>query len=548
MNKRYLLTVLLVSLVIRMLVAQVLTANNGLALHLDKPFYVVGDVLRYQLYLPPGFAGREIALKMALKDAQGESLGAFYQQTGGATTLDGYLKIPYDLASANYHFLILGTDRTSLQKVKLAEIIVPIYNDLVEELPATKQGVASNAITAGANELQLSIELAAGPFHKREDILAMIKVADNEGNPVAADLSVSVIDAGLFGTAPNGWHQSPKAGAYIAADLSEHLYLNGQITGNNGAPRAAINFGAYIHELRESLLGLTDEAGNFALQLPTLTGPANIQFIDLRSDSLRVVLDDRIELGPTPALPFNEEIENYLKWSRSRKVIYQLYNTLETNLEQNRPPRKFKSLEPDQRILRSEYPNFKDLATFFIEVGTPLKFRPDKNGGYTAQMFNPNPRMRAFYQGNPIFLVDGKMTRNIDYIQQLELIKIDTIDLYFDFFNLNTYFGKLGNSGIAELKTSIPNLRVPAADEAAIFPIQGLLPEAREVLPEEQPATQAAFRANLFWAADQRTGSSGQTQIKFSQSDDLGTFLIQVAARSADGRMGIVHKTYEVQW
>lgn len=532
------------------LLAQSLPAQQtGAAFHLDKPFYVTGDVLRYKLYLPPAYAGQEVALKVALVNAAGEPVDDFFQHTAGKSNLQGYLKLPYDLESAVYHLLVLGTDRASLLKVKLAEMFVPVYNDLVEESLAANNASLPGNDGKKEKALDLSMDLPSGPFHKQEDIEVQVKVTDRNGTPVAATLSASVIDAALFGNLRADGVHFPLSDAIPAPEeLSDQMLLNGRIFGADGRPRSSISFGAYLHDLRTSLIGTTDEAGNFALPLPELTGSANIQFMDLRNDSLRVILDDGIQIAPTPPLPFNEVIDEYLKWSRNRKVIYQLYNTLETNLEQSLPTRELKKMEPGQRVILAQYPDFKNLATFFTEVGAPLKFRAEKDGGFTAQMFNPDPRMRVFYQGIPIFIVDGKMTRNVDFVQQLELNKIDTVDIYFDFFNLNKNFDKLGNSGVVVLKTSIPNLRVPAGDEANIFSIKGLLPDAREVSVEEKATHRPEFRSNLFWSPELTAGNNGQSQFRFTQSDDLGTFLIQVVARTADGRMGTATKTYEVQW
>ncbi|PHN07922.1 hypothetical protein [Flavilitoribacter nigricans] len=513
--------------------------------HLDKPLYVTGDILRYRLYLPPAFSGQDVALKTALVDAGGEPVGAFHQQTGGATALDGYLKLPYDLRSQVYHLLVLGTGQESRKKIKLAEILVPVYNDLGEESPPAAGPIPETG--AMAEQLQVTIEQSGGPFQKQEEIPVQVRVTDRNGQSVPADLSVSVIDAGLFGGRSNGLSTPVSSTPAPANDLSDRMYLNGRITDELGRPRAEISFGAYVHDLGETIIGETDASGDFALELPTLTGSADIQFVDLRNDSLRVVLDDGIELSPTPPIPFNEKIESYLKWSRSRKVIYQLYNTLEMNLEQTLPERRPKPVEPDQRIVPSEYTAFKDMATFFTEVSTPLKFRIGKEGNLIAQMFNPNPRMRAFYQGTPIFLVDGKMTRDVDFVQQLELSRIDTIDLYFDFLNLNRYFGKVGSNGIAVLKTSIPNLQVPQPDENSIFRIDGLLASAREPASDQATDRRPDFRSNLYWNPT-LPAANGTAGLRFTQSDDLGTFLIRVVARTADGRTGTAVQTYEVQW
>jgi hypothetical protein len=137
----------------------------------------------------------------------------------------------------------------------------------------------------------------------------------------------------------------------------------------------------------------------------------------------------------------------------------------------------------------------------------------------------------------------------VDFLEQLALSKIDTIDLYFDFFKLNEYFDKMGsNSGIAVLRTSIPNMEIPPSDAVNIFPVNGLLPKATEVMPAGDTTHRPIFRSGLLWLPDLSAGNNGQASLHFTQSDDLGTFLIRVVAHTADGRIGTATKSYQVQW
>lgn len=521
--------------------------TSPIVLHSDKPFYVTGEVIWYQLYLPPAYQGRDLALKMVLVQPDGAVVDNYFLKTAGSTTADGYFKLPYDLNSGMYHLLVLGTATNTRKKVKLAEAFLPIYNDLSgeEQKPGPAGRPAMTKVAAG--DLQVSVQLKAGPFQKRSEIGAVIQVTDRAGNPIAANISVAVTDAGLSGSGMQAINPAGRAAA-APAGMSAELIFQGAISGEQGKARPETTIGVLAVDEQNSYLTTSGANGELTLTLPDFTGNRTIQFVDLRADSLHVSLDDGIELAPAPALPFTEEIKEYLKWSRSRKMIYQLYNSVEANLQIENPVPTAKQFKPDHRVVFREYASFPDFFTFFTEVSTPLKIRLDKDRGYFAKMFNPDPRMRAFYQGEPIFIVDGKMTRDVNFIQNLPMEKLDTLDEFFDFTSLSSNFGKLGSNGIAVLRTSIPNLELPAPDEARVFNVHGLLPEARLILPENPGPQQPVFRSQIYWLAGETTNGAGNLPLKFPQSDDLGTFRIEVVAQSKDGKIGYGVQEYKVEW
>lgn len=542
---------LLILLLVGPLAAQPAGNRDAIAIHLDKPFYINGELIWYKIYLPPAFSGKALTLKVALIHPAGKSLENYFLATKGKTVLDGYFKLPYDLEPARYHLVVMGTERNAKERIKLAEVFIPVYNDLIAIKSTANTEDPKPVQSVVANDLQVSIQLAPGPYQKRQEIRATVQVTDQAGKPLVSDLSVSVIDAALLGRDSDigtCLKTSTLETTSMVGALDNKISLIGRMTDleNNSLPEIA--FGAYLSREKASLVAETDQNGVFTLSVPDLKGEAALQFINLRGERLQVKLDDGISLAESPPLVYSEAVRNYLKWSQSRKMIYQLYNSLETSLQPEQLLQPGSESEPDRQIIPKEYAGFPDLYTFFSEINTPLKIKMDKEGGYYAQMFNPDPRMRVFYPGAPIFIVDDKMTRDVNFLQQLDISKIDTIDLYFDFFNLNTNFGKLGNSGMVMVKTSIPNLTLPSSEEANIVAVNGLMPAIQLKNTEAVAPRQPIFKPQLFWAPNLITTTEGTADLNFSQSDDLGTFQIEVVARAADGRIGYGTQTYQVQW
>jgi hypothetical protein len=543
-----LLIVFLPAMPINSLRAQSIPDQSTLTFHLDKPFYVNGEIIWYKVYLPAGFQGHDVMLKLSLRADAGRSVEEYFLKTEGKTSVHGYFKLPYDVEPAVYHFLVMGTDSASKKRVKLGEMSVPVYNDLDESWEKQETVAAvSGAGPALVEGLRLDVQLTEAGIQKRAEVNATVQVSDSGGRPLAAEVSVSVRDEQLLPVGGTIKRVTvPPAGDPAALDPD--IYINGRLTDAEGRPRAGVTFGVYASDERSSFLGETDPQGYFALHLPEFTGNKPIQFVDLRGETFKVEIEDGISIAEHPKLVYTENVKNYLEWSRGRKLIYQLYQTVETGLQIEKPVVEARELIPDYHIGLKDYTAFDDLYTFLTEVSTPLKLRKENDGSLYARMFNPDPRVRVFYQDPPIFIVDGKITRNVNFLQDLDITKLEVIDEFFDFNRLNTYFGKLGSNGVVVVETSIPNLQLPETDEATIFSVSGLLPEATLLPMENVGSQQPVFKPQLFWLAGGQTNSQGQLDLRFPHSDDLGTFVIEVTARSEDGKMGYTTRRYQVSW
>jgi len=198
------------------------------------------------------------------------------------------------------------------------------------------------------------------------------------------------------------------------------------------------------------------------------------------------------------------------------------------------------------------YTRFDNIAIFFKEVLAPLKFREEKDGTYSAKMYDPKgKKFNLDFDGNPLFIVDGKLTRGGNYIAKLDIDKVEYVELYAKPEVLQKNFNILGRSGVAVIKTKIRGLKVPELDEADIFKINGL--QAKAAFPTfnvdqvSNDKYQPFFRPQLYWNPNINL-SNGNASFSFTQSDDLGTFTIEVVVQTADGQYGYTLKDYEVVW
>lgn len=523
--------------------------EESIIIHLNKPFYTSGENIWYKLYFPNSFKAHNLALKLALVNEAGQAQNEHYLKTDNQNFAEGYFKVPYEAPSGHYHFVILGTQKSDQEKVKISDIFIPIYNDLGSAETYTSLNQVSTALTSPDNDLQLDLKLDTESWNRRDQVAASVSVTDQQGRPVAASLAISIKDVNLLEMATQeatSIHRIPLKPANLAETLSEEIYINGTIADQEGAPWQSSILAVYSPTEKQFFYTKSNAAGRFALKLPNLRGDRMIQFLDYQRTDLKVTLDDNIELASPPTKTANSDISKYLAWSQMRKKIYQLYNSLEDPLSRLAPNIQALELESDQQFVMAHYEKFDDLSIFFNEIVTPFKLREKGKRGYVARMFNPAQQIRTFYKGSPLFIVDGKLSRDANFIYNIPIGQIDTIDLFFESMLLKTQFGPIGNSGIVDIKTSLTELDLPLEDAANIFQIRGLQYSIKDDPALELSSSQPHIGPQLFWTSSAQTDAQGNYPFSFTQSDDLGNFLIEISVQDEDGKRAILTQFYTI--
>lgn len=531
-------------------------ANDKCVVHLDKSFYINGEVIWYKVYLPDIVRNRSVALKIAITNESGRVIDYSFLKTGGKTYASGYYKIPFDIVPGVYHLFVLGTDEVNRIPVALADIPVPIYSD--ERIPASvdegEQTVAE-AVASPANELRVEVELENENVRSREEVRVRVKVTDANGQPVRANLSLAATDWELAGAAALNL-PTVQAGkvSYPGTfyNLSGSLYTRYRLVNNVGEPLQANVLGAFSSEDNEMFYTKTNPEGVIFLQLPDFHGRKPLQFVGYENEYEQIAIApiEEITEQKVTSLVYTPGIVEYLNYSRQRKKIFQMYTTLEFLLDPEMPAREPKTLEEDFGINMQEYERFENLASFFREVLTPLRFREVTDTSYAARMYNPRmKRVNNYFPGKPLFIIDGKITRDGDFVAKMTQDYIQRIDIFYEPAKLRQYFNVFGNNGVTRITTDLPDIDLPAEDEEDIVEIRGLQPNTAFPAfdPSQVNAYQPMFRPQLYWNPDVETDANGEATFTYYQSDDKSTFRIEVVAQGAEGAIGLGRVEYLVE-
>ena len=531
--------------------------NNSFLIHLDKPFYITGEVIWYKLYYPSTLAERTVSIKGILVGPNGKVLERFFHKTEQSSYLHGHLEIPYNYASGQYQLVFNSNITEQDQEITLAEIAVPIYNDLepLTNGSSTETTKSNLPNILDLSELQIKLDLNQTSFQPRALINANILVTDKNGSPTAANLSVSVIDKKIASINKANYFFTTEGAELPATDLSglaENVYLKGTIFGDQQTPIQANVIGAYASKQNKIHYAKSNATGAFTLELPDFYKQQTIQFLPYEKEASDItvkILADAIPAKGSQALSYDDQILQQLKSSQQRKKMLQYYEHLAAKIELEEYVNEIQELKPNARFNIGEYEKFDRIYDFFSELITPLQFKKVK-GIYIASMTNPRARYAVLSKlsGNPLFIIDGKATRDANFIAQVSMSNIESIELFYVPQELRKQFNILGLGGVVKINTIIPQFDLPEADKEDLFDVDGLqqIGKFSPFDPTKTKKNIPNFSSTLHWDHNIVISKQGKGSFSFYQSDDLGTFSIIVIAQDKEGNRGIKILDYEV--
>lgn len=545
-----------------LLVVSIQAQNNEFALHLDKPFYVTGEKIWYKIYTPVNME-KSMVIKGSMVGPNGNVKERFFLRSNpDEAFIKGVFSIPFSYRSGMHRLAFFASAAPDQPAVELVNIDLPIYNDfeiksLAERMRAGQAPTDMSAAEPTAlDQLQVSVVLNKERFSPREAVKAEIKVTDTAGNPVNANLSMVARDAALVEAAlPGG--STYVEGAPLSGDLirqfSEEIFIKGEVSDTLGNRVQANVLGGYASLHQRIFYGKTNPAGRFTFTVPDFYGEQTLQFIGYPKEveEIRVRLFEDGE-KPEGTLPINDQILKYLEGTQQKKKMAEHFEYLAENIEIPDVDNEFDNLEADFTYTADDYVKFETVGDFFSELLTPLKFRI-VNGKYEARMQNPRSRDASFANlpGKPLFIIDGKITRNADFIARSSWSNVRSVDIFYISEKLRQQFNILAQGGVARIETKIPQFSMPPNEQEDVFTIQGLTPGG-EFVPFQPGQSSAEIRLPnflmpTFWAPALEADRNGAATLEFFQGDDTSTFVLEVIAQGPDGKRGSARVRYVVQ-
>ncbi len=522
--------------------------DDSFIVHLDKPFYVTGEQVLYKLFLPEFYQDLDVAVEVKISKADDKQMiSQYFHRTEGKSYLSGFYQIPLDLNSANYVLSFSVASSASDYGEVVSSISFPIVYDLeaLENLGSLK--VADFQGTE--NKLNISITPTQQKSGGAQSFDVVVE--DAFGRPVTAELSVSVADRDLLFR--NGQEIVPAAissGSKILKP-NDKISVYGKCVNANGEGVKIPILGAYSSQSESFNFTKTNTQGNFLLELSDFRGENTFQFvrhIDYESDVSYKLYSDISPNNSTVSIP-GETISNYVESSRKLKKINQYFDTKAQLEDAPVVMPELKQETTSSRYNFKEYKTFKNLGNFFKELITPLEFKTDKEGKYTASMTNPgSQRNEDFYlKGSPLFVIDGLVTKDADFVARVPFNAVESVELFYEPGQLDRMYKVMGISGAVRVKTNLPEMELKPEEQDDIISLSGLRDNIGATSfgnSANKKSSLPDFRPQLYWNPELVTDRAGKTSFSFKSSDDRSNYIITIVAKSELSEVG--YTTYSI--
>ena len=485
-------------------------------LQIDRPLYIPGETVLYALHLPESLAGKPGAIKASWYDPQGNPIASNFMPIEAVSS--GSFKIPYELASGFYRIQFTVQLDWRNKILTLLEAPIPIYSlDLIKD----------SATWEGLMRLDPSVETTNSAAQKMYNARDTISIQPPGLTSSGSMVSVAIRDQELF--------QGIDLPTVFSAQIDPSIEPTSSLTVSGVAhpplDRRLLTF--KLGDRPDLIYASTNFSGKFKLRLPDFYEQNELQFIHEFSDSESVEFDEsKISEYKGNDLPATRQIKKYLEFKSDRTTIYSLFNQLEPTPVYEGGNEEI-PLSPDMRIETEKY-NVPDFKTFCREVAVPLKY---SNRSNSFGMFNP--LVRDMRPGTPLFIVDGQLTRNHDYLVGLEFHQLKEILLFYDEASISDHFGFAGYSGVVVINSKLGNLKVPQALTTSSFLVQGYMkkPTAKQTLTVVEGPVLTPM---VYW------GVLDALPVNFRHSHDLGVFEAEIVYVSGN-RIQKHTVTYQVK-
>ncbi len=381
-----------------------------------------------------------------------------------------------------------------------------------------------------------------------------LSIANNPKGALTEE-AINQIDYSLAGTNFNSnfWPAvlNYTSKANIAASSS--LKLKGKVmytTSGKAVPDSTLIMG-YLQNNMIGYVGYTSKEGRFDLPfLYDFFGDDELFYLLEQNgkeitEPFTIIPDEtKLSLKPFSNFTLKDSLDGYGDYVQKKRIVdnsFNFYNSksnkgtegedLNTRFEEE-------AMGVDMNVNVQEYISFPTMEDLVREV---IPFLQNKKKGNTATvrlLINQNTKNTnyTYAKGEPLFIIDGVLTKNISSFLGMKPVDILTIKIINDNNKLNR-LGPLGKNGVVLVKTKKPSKATVAAG-SHLLNIQGLTKPKSYYNPNYATSINSSnpdIRSVLYWTPLQTYNQSGKSYLEFFASDKVGTYTVHVKGLSAQG-------------
>jgi hypothetical protein len=512
--------------------------RSNCAIHFNKPYYFNGDTAWFKVWVPAELIEEGAIAEASLQDLNGGlRVSNFSLPVNSKGSGEGYIVIPNNTSTGVYEFQMALIDKNTFEILNVITHQTIIISDLSERtsIPYTM----STDLDLNARD-QITLATDANIYLPRQEVSLNINIQDEQGNPMGADLSVSVME---YDSSLDLRDISFSYSDFYAGKATNHIVINETARDQNlDKILVQSNLLIFMNETGNVIQGTTDMKGRFIVQLEPFIGNKSIQYWDYFGRDLDMVTEDIFyekAMDSGKPLNFNEDQLIYLERNAFRKKINYIF---EMNAEQIAGEIASSwQHKPDFSVETKNYEPFKDLKEFMETVITPLKIIRKKDS-LVAKMVNP--QSKPYFSKEPVFIID-QVICSFNEVLELEMKHIKSIDFYNRPESLRN-FGIMGENGIVAIHTSNFHSYI---DEKEMRVIYGLLPpvDYPKFVNVDYDKEHPLLSSSIYWNPSLATDENGVVRISFNHNDEPGIYKIKVLCKLRNGELVSAEKTYRVK-
>jgi hypothetical protein len=191
--------------------------------------------------------------------------------------------------------------------------------------------------------------------------------------------------------------------------------------------------------------------------------------------------------------------------------------------------------KPDVEVDLDDYLIFPTMQETLHEIVPNLQYRRIA-GRDVVRMYLPDKGQTGIE--NPAFFIDGVLTDDPSYFLKLKPVEVDKIKLVYTTFKLEK-LGAISRNGVVMVETKIQNNAKNVSAATRSFKVNGITPMVP--VPKGLPAWQKLnprspqLKSCLYWIPHLRSDDTGKATFSFRTTDDTGRFVIRVEGLTVEG-------------
>lgn len=508
--------------------------------HLDQPFYIVGETIHYQVYPSPNIRTDSMLIYTELYSNAGKmEIQQIHRLSG--KSVGGRVHLPVSYKEGNYRLVCYAIwDDTQSDSVILRtkEVIIPIYNDLYPK-PGESIDQAGQTYT----------DPSTSPVY-HSAIKSTVRLPLDLNTPLKSitggEYSVTVIHESIHPVRPQAEQRMDDDGTVDIARFlpRKQLMVTGIVSDPySQKPITDKNLSLYIPS-KQYFKRVQSDHGRIRIIVPDIEGKYEIQVLSMNPNTRYPLNIDykvsALDPGSFRAIATMPErtpdiLYALLQFSR-RRLIEDIFEDKSVRTREIKASSQ--AFIPDKKYLISEFQELKTLEDFIKEVLLETHITTIINNKKSLRLRsrekNQLYRWPAWYLLDGVFQADEDMMLNFDIskIKSIELFNRDlTIERQFDpimkyngIFSINTYLKEEPNvqvyscNGLNDLEPDEPSIKI------------------NEHTPD--------LRTTLFWKSKLSCDENGIVDLKVITGDIKGKFIVILVG--ADQQGAYIRRQYQL--